>query len=175
MVRMAQPPDQHQSQPGPGNPYADPYAKPPTAPTRGSSFGTWQHQAQPQTHPKPDRSPQQTLPPQRFADANPLRAAFDFRFNSYATPGLVKIIYVLAAIIAGLWWIGGGLTALIAGIAAVHYSGKYGMRVLAVLGLLLGWIPSLLWLLFVRIILEASLALVRIADDVRNIRTAIGR
>ena len=40
--------------------------------------------------------------------------------------------------------------------------------------LLLGWIPALLWLLFVRIVLEASLALVRVADDTRHIRDKVG-
>jgi len=176
------------SQPSTGNPYTEPYAQPQPQPQSqprpqqtaahswdqapgGSSFGTWQPRP-PQYQPQV-QSQQQQRAGKRFSDANPLRAAFDFRFDSYATPGLVKIIYILAAIIAGLWWIGGGLTALIAGMAASHYGGGGGSLVLGILGLLLGWIPALLWLLFVRIILEASLALVRIADDARNIRTKL--
>lgn len=164
------------SQPSSGNPYNQPYQQPsaggpyqqsqpydpnqpPAGPPAGGTFGSWQ--------------PQPPQPQRRFSDANPLRAAFDFGFNSYATPGLVKIIYILAAIVAALWWIGGGLAALIAGIAARSFGGGGGTVALGVVGLLLGWIPALLWLLFVRIILEASLALVRVADDARHIRTKI--
>lgn len=159
----SQPSNQPYQQPSAGGPYeqTQPYAanQPPTGPSAGSaSFGSWQ--PQPPQHQR------------RATDANPLKAAFDFSFNSYATPGLVKIIYILAAIVAGLWWIGGGLVALISGIAASSYGGG-GAIFLGVVGLLLGWIPALLWLLFVRIILEASLALVRVADDARHIRTKI--
>lgn len=165
------PPSQPQSQPQPQpqQTAAPSWNQPPAGPPTGSSFGTWQ----PQQYQPPAQWQHQPQSRKRFADANPLRAAFDFRFNSYATPGLVKIIYTLAAIIAGLWWIGGGLTALIAGIAARNLGGGGASLALGILGLLLGWIPALLWLLFIRIILEASLALVRIADDARNIRTKL--
>jgi hypothetical protein len=147
----------------PGDPYTQ-YPPPPTAPTGPTGGGTPYSSWQPQ-------QPQQ--PQHRISDANPLRAAFDFGFNSYATPGLVKIIYVLALIVAALWWIGGGLTVLIAGVAARSLGGGDGSVALGVIALLLGWIPALLWLLFVRIVLEASLALVRVADDARHIRTKI--
>lgn len=142
----------------PAQPY-DPNQPPAGPPGGGTPYASWQ--------------PQQPQPQRRFSDANPLRAAFDFGFNSYATPGLVKIIYVLALIMAALWWLGGGLGALIAGIAARNLGGGGGTVALGVVGLLLGWIPALLWLLFVRIVLEASLALVRVADDARHIRTKI--
>jgi hypothetical protein len=136
------------SQPS-GNPY-NPYNQPPQGPPPGApQYGPWQP-VQPQQR---QRS---------ISDANPLRAAFDFRFTTYATPGLVKIIYILAAILAGIWWIGGALAYLLA-----------GGPVIGIVWLLLGWIPALLWMLFVRIILEASLALVRVADDTRSIRTKI--
>ncbi|QGN34675.1 DUF4282 domain-containing protein [Microlunatus sp. Gsoil 973] len=147
-------------------PPTPPPTPPPTAPTTaptgptggGTPYRTWQ----PQQHSQ-----------RRISDANPLRAAFDFGFNSYATPGLVKIIYVLALIVAALWWIGGGLTGLIAGVAARGLGGGDGSVALGIIALLLGWIPALLWLLFVRIVLEASLALVRVADDARHIRAKI--
>lgn len=118
----------------------------------------------------------------KFDDANPLRAAFDFGFNRYATPGLVKIIYVLAVVIAAVWWIGGTITTFVLG-AAVSDLGRMttgsggggGGIVLGIVSLLLGWIPALLWVLLVRVVLEAAMALVRVAEDARGIREKVSQ
>ncbi|HEY9293848.1 MAG TPA: DUF4282 domain-containing protein [Microlunatus sp.] len=135
--------------------------QPPTQPT--GYQGGWQ---------QPPRS-------ERLADANPIRAAFDFSFSRYATPGLVKIIYILAVVIAALWWIGGTIFTFIAGAAASSVSaygdsgGGGGTVLLGFVTLLLGWIPALLWVLFVRVVLEGLMALVRVAEDARGIRKKV--
>lgn len=124
------------------------------------------------THPGPHR-------------ANPLKAAFDFSFTSYATPGLVKIIYLLAVIITAAGWLGAliGAVVLGSGTAATYarYSEPSGLEttlfrlLYPALVLLFGWIPGLLSLLFLRVVLEAASALVRSAEDVRVMRAVLER
>lgn len=113
-----------------------------------------------------------------IGDANPLKAAMDFGFQSYATPGLVKIIYILAVVLGALWWIGGTIVLFAAAasqpVIAGYSTGPSGSDFIpGILSLLLGWIPVLLWLLFVRVLLEAAMALVRTATDVRALRTEV--
>lgn len=111
-----QPQDGAYSQPSAGNPYAQPptpppsqpyapptgqsWGQPPAGPPGGSSFGAWQPQFQQQPQPQHHK---------RFADANPLRAAFDFGFKSYAAPGIAKIVYIVAIALGVVWWIGGSI------------------------------------------------------------------
>jgi hypothetical protein len=110
-------------------------------------------------------------PEKSYSDANPLRAAFDFSFNSYATPGLVKIIYILAVAVGALIWLGGTIVYFIVGIAAQDAGGGSFPIIGAVLQLIFGWIPVLLYLLLIRVVLEAGMALVRAAEDVRALRS----
>ncbi|SDS81195.1 protein of unknown function [Microlunatus soli] len=109
-----------------------------------------------------------------------MKAAFDFSFASYATPGLVKIIYILAVIIAAIGWIGSTISYFV--LAATTHTAvsrlggppqtdtSVAMFISPVLLLLFGWVPGLLWVLVVRVVLEAALALVRAAEDVRAMR-----
>ena len=95
-------------------------------------------------------------------DANPLSALFDFSFNKFATPGLVKIVYILSVVVAvGTW-----LLWVLAGFSASAFGGGTGGGVLA---LLFGWIPALLAIAFTRFILEGIVALIRIHDRVTEI------
>jgi hypothetical protein len=137
-----------------------PYGQPAAGQPSGGYYQQWQTQPA-----KP-----------RFSDANPLKAALDFSFDSYATPGLVKIIYILAVVLGALWWIGGTIVMFVAAASQPeitgYSSGPSGSDfVPAILSLLLGWIPVLLWLLLVRVLLEAAMALVRTASDVRALRS----
>jgi hypothetical protein len=145
------------SQTSAGQPYAQSAAGPPPG---GGYYQHWQSQ--------PAKRP--------IGDANPLKAALDFSFDSYATPGLVKIIYILAVVLGAIWWIGGTIVMFVAAAStpeiAGYSSGPSGSDfVPAILSLLLGWIPVLLWLLLVRVLLEAAMALVRTAGDVRALRS----
>ena len=136
--------------------------------------------AQPPTQPTGYQGGWQQPRPRQPRDSNPIKSAFDFSFTRYATPGLVKIIYILAVIIAALWWIGGTIVTFVAGAAATSVSvyggssgGGGGGIFLGFVSLLLGWIPALLWVLFVRVVLEGLMALVRIAEDARGIRVKV--
>lgn len=181
------------SQPSGGNPYNQPYQQPPAgAPYQQSQpynpnqppagppgagmpqFGGWQAQA-----------PQQ--PRRRALDANPLRAAFDFSFKSYATPGLAKIVYIIAIVLGVVWWIGGAIYWFRVGAAINHLTssisgafggggsdgGANGFTTLGILSLVLGWIPVALWIFLVRAFLEAAIAMVRTAGDARSIREKV--
>lgn len=110
--------------------------------------------------PRPQRAP-------LFADTNPFAAVFDLSFRSFATPGVVKIIYALAIALGVLSWIGSVILGFSAGSSPfVESTSTYG-----VLNLLFGWIPALMWILLVRVGLELALATVRTAEDVRNLRS----
>ncbi|MFT3876570.1 MAG: DUF4282 domain-containing protein [Propioniciclava sp.] len=101
------------------------------------------------------------MPPSRH-DANPLAALFDFGFTKFATPGIVKVVYILSVVGAVLVWV----MAIISGFGAGRYAGGPAMGVVA---LLFGWIPALLFIAYMRFILEAIVALIRIHDRVDEI------
>lgn len=95
-------------------------------------------------------------------DANPISALFDFSFTKFATPGLVKIVYILQVVAAvGVW-----LIWLLGALAGNSFGGGPGM---ALVVLLFGWIPVLLSIAFTRFILEGVVALIRIHDRVAEI------
>lgn len=165
------------SQPYTGQPYeqAQPWAgnQSQGGPPGQGSFGGWQ--------------PQQPQPQHRIKDANPLRAAFDFSFRSYATPGIAKIVYIVAIVLGVLWWIGGSIYWFVIGALITHAaqsltgglgggsgsSGGGGFTTMGILSLVLGWIPVALWVLVVRVFLEAAVAMIRTAGDARVIREKV--
>lgn len=104
-------------------------------------------------------------------DSNPITSLLDFSFNRYATPGLVKIVYILAIVVAVLLWIGGGIGTIVTGTGMNELSDGLGtpMVVLGVLQLVLGWIPAVLVIALTRIMLEFSAATVRTSTAVREI------
>lgn len=113
--------------------------------------------------------PQQPVPPAgNRADANPLKALFDFSFTSYATPNLIKIVYIAAIALGVLYWLGMTIALFAAGSAPSAY-GSSGTAIPGVLTLLFGWIPLLFWIAMMRLTLEFYLANVRTAADVRTI------
>lgn len=92
-------------------------------------------------------------------DANPLVALFDFSFTKFATPGLVKIVYILQVVGA----VGSWLLWLLAAFGASRFDGGAAVGLLV---LLFGWIPVLLSIAFTRFVLEGIVALIRIHDRV---------
>ena len=83
-------------------------------------------------------------------------ALFDFRFDHFITPIIVKVVYLLA--FAGL--VLGWLIFLIAGFSQSAGSG------LAIL--VLGPIAVILYLAFIRMTLEFYLAIVRMSEDIHQ-------
>ncbi|MGH4026288.1 MAG: DUF4282 domain-containing protein, partial [Pseudonocardiaceae bacterium] len=78
-------------------------------------------------------------------------ALFDFGFNHFVTPSIIKVLYVLGFVIISLIY-------LIYVIIAFSTSSLLGLG-----ALLLGWILPLLYLAFWRVMLEFFLAVVRMS------------
>ncbi len=84
---------------------------------------------------------------------------FDLSFSEFVTPSVVKIVYILAMIGVGLLWLG-------LSIAAFQSSAVFGIFVL----LILGPLYALFLLILTRITFEFYVAVIRIAEDVREIK-----
>jgi len=84
---------------------------------------------------------------------------FDFRFNSFVTPKVVKVVYVL--IMAGL-----ALAELGYLLFAFKESAIFGIVSLVILCPLSFFVYLALW----RILLELFIVIFRISDDLRSIR-----
>jgi Domain of unknown function (DUF4282) len=86
-------------------------------------------------------------------------ALFDFGFNSFVTPKVVKVVYVLIMIVLGL-------AGLAFALSAFTYSAIAGIFVLLIVAPLFFFVYLALW----RIVLEIFVVIFRIADDLRAIR-----
>ncbi|MDN5747726.1 MAG: DUF4282 domain-containing protein [Pseudonocardia sp.] len=89
---------------------------------------------------------------------NPLSALFDFSFTSFATPGLIKLLYVVGAALLVIAWLGYTVFGFAQGAA------------LGILFLILGAVVVLFYLAFLRLILEFYFAVVRMSEDIHNRR-----
>jgi len=99
--------------------------------------------------------------------------AFDFSFETYATPAVVKVVYMLMVIFCVLAYAGNALLAFAVfmpdqDIAGFRHTGSAFPGILA---LVLGWIPGLILILVARVSFEQALATVRTAIDARALRT----
>ena len=83
-------------------------------------------------------------------------ALFDFKFEHFITPIIVKVVYVLALAALVLFW-------LIFMIASFSKSAGGGLAVL-----ILGPIGIILYLAFIRMTLEFYLAIVRMSQDIHQ-------
>lgn len=110
--------------------------------------------------------------PQKPQDASPLKAAFDFSFGTYATPGIVKIVYVVGIVLATLSYVLSVIAAFAAGAGRDYGYGieTSGTILPGLLALLFGWIPVAFFILVLRLALEQVLASVRTATDARVLR-----
>jgi hypothetical protein len=82
-----------------------------------------------------------------------LGGLFDFTFEKFITPSIVKIVYIVVIVMAALMWLGfifGGLANGIGGFLA---------------GLIFGGLAAVLMVLFYRIFLELTMILFRIHDN----------
>ena len=123
------------------------YAGYQTAPAPGSSLGP----ATPQVGaPKPK-------------DDNPFAALLDFEFRRYATPGLIKIIYIVLLVAIGLSMLFG----LVSGLSMLSSQWTVGMGVLTMLASGVGAVVSVL---LVRIGLEYAIATIRMSSDIAKMR-----
>lgn len=88
--------------------------------------------------------------------SSPFAALFDFEFNSFATPAVVKILYIVGMVLLGLAYIG----ALISGFTQ-------GVGIGLVI-LIAGGIALLFYLILFRVTLEFFYAVVRMSEDIHK-------
>lgn len=86
-------------------------------------------------------------------------ALFDFSFTRFATPMITKVVYVLLAVAIVLWY-------LVISVSAFRLGAAFGVVWL----LIIGPIVALAMLALVRLTLEFYQAVVRIAQDVREMK-----
>lgn len=88
------------------------------------------------------------------------QALFDFNFNSYVTPKVVKVLYILLTVLLALYVL--GLT--VAGFS----SDSPG---LGLVFLVLGLLGFIVFLALIRISLEFYVAVIKIAEDVKELKS----
>jgi hypothetical protein len=148
----------------PGQPYGQeghhiPPQQPgyPTAPPAygaAPSYGAPTYSGFPPAPPTPPTNPQ--------AQASGFfQALFDFNFNSYVTPKVVKVLYILLTVLVGLYTLAG----LVMGIAGLA-SGEP----IALLVLLGAPLFGLVLLALMRISLEFYVAVIKISEDVKELK-----
>ena len=98
-------------------------------------------------------------------DAGFFSALFDFSFRKYATPSIVKMVYILITVVMTIGVAGWALTALV---SAFSYDAGLGAMLLIV-GIPIVLLVFCLQLALFRMLLEAGLALVRAAQSLQNL------
>ena len=88
--------------------------------------------------------------------SSPFAALFDFEFNTFATPAVVKILYIVGMVLLGLLYIG----ILISGFAQ-----GVGLGLVSLIG---GGVAVLFYLIFFRVTLEFFYAVVRMSEDIHK-------
>lgn len=124
------------------------WQQPPGYPPPGGGFG----QQQPPGWGPPPGQGGYGAPAQRSSFA----ALFDFSFTTFATPGLIKLLYVMGMVLLVIAWLG--------------YT-VFGFVVdpgLGFLALFLGGVLVLFYLAFLRLILEFYFAVVRMSEDIHR-------
>jgi hypothetical protein len=87
---------------------------------------------------------------------SPFAALFDFEFNTFATPAVVKILYIVGMVLLGLFYIGGLISGFAQGVG------------IGLVSLVVGGIFVLFALIMFRITLEFYYALVRMSEDIHH-------
>ncbi|MBI4899294.1 MAG: DUF4282 domain-containing protein [Actinobacteria bacterium] len=100
----------------------------------------------------------------RFGDV------FDFSFERYATPVLVKVFFTLVVVLCVLEYVVSVMLAFGTALTLAALGLPTG-PVLGVVTVLVGWIPGFLVMLQARLGCERALATVRTAIDLRALRT----
>jgi len=104
----------------------------------------------------------------------PFLEAFDFSFDRYATPAVVKVVYMVTVILCVLGYVGTVLMAFAIFMPDQDFLGTKvsGSAFPGILALVLGWIPAFIIILGTRLSLEQALATVRTAIDARALLRA---
>ena len=111
------------------------------------------------TSQQPDGTPDQ---PQRPNTAAGLSALFDFNFDTFVTPVIVKIVYMIVTVLVAILTVGIAIT----GISSM-FQGGAGI-ILGLLLIIASPIIGLVYLAFARMSLELYYAVIRLSEDVHH-------
>ncbi|MFX0539231.1 DUF4282 domain-containing protein [Ornithinimicrobium sp. Y1847] len=104
----------------------------------------------------PDNTPRGSFSDQ---GTNFFQALFDFEFNHFVTPKLVRVVYVVGMVLIGLLTLG----MLVYAIEMMRFSSIMGLLWLIATPLL-----AIIYLAFFRMMLELYYAVVRLSEDVHH-------
>jgi hypothetical protein len=90
------------------------------------------------------------------AQKSPFSALFDLSFTTFATPALIKLLYIMGMVLLGIAWIG---------YTIVGFTVNAGLGLLA---LVLGGVLVLFYLAFLRLMMEFFFAVVRMSEDIHK-------
>lgn len=151
-------------------------------PAASAAAGSQPTPAQPSPAPQSSAAPQASPAPQgggwspaeqKSGEANFFKAMVDFKFDHFITVKFSTFLYVMAFVVAVLLWLGQILFGILFGVmlgAANSFYGEPSFNpILLVLAILLGWIPSVISLIAMRLGLEFSVATVRTAQNTKRI------
>ncbi|GGE67949.1 DUF4282 domain-containing protein [Nesterenkonia cremea] len=178
-----QPSDPNQpdpNQPDPNHPQSghpqgeQPQGQPPQPPQGGQPPHPWQPGQPPspyQPHPGQPHPGQQSQSQAAATEAKGFFGAlFDFNFDSFVTIKFIKFIYILSSAFLVLLW----LFYVVAGFVWEPAAGATA--------LLLGWIPVILYVIWIRVVLEFLVSTVRTAqntsamqEEFRGLREVLSR
>lgn len=165
---MQNPPVPEPSNPGGYEPYPSaPSAGGPTpsysqqapgysAQGQGYTPPTYDGQPQGQGYTPPSFGAQQQAPgysPAASQGAGFFKALFDLSFSNFITLTFAKIVYIVLIAVCILVWL------------SFVLMGFYNDSTMGFLTLLFGWIPAVVNIILVRLSLEASVALIRVAQN----------
>ena len=91
-------------------------------------------------------------------DRGGFTALFDFSFTSFATPSLIRLLYIVGTVLIGLYYIGMVIFTFATSAAA------------GLLTLVFGAVVALFLMALLRVSLEFYFAVVRMSEDIRNRR-----
>jgi hypothetical protein len=138
-----------------GNPYAVP-----GQPQPGGWPGPQQHYPQPQ--PQPQYRP--STGRRTDNDKGFFGALFDFSFDNFIAPKLVKFLFVISLIGVTIYTV----VMIIAGFAMMSEAG--GAKAAGVLLVALSPIAWFIGLIVIRLYLELAIVMFKISDDIKDIR-----
>lgn len=97
-----------------------------------------------------------STPPPVTPQLSGLSAIFDFSFTRFATPSVIRILYVL------------GFVGIVLTYLAYLVIGFTFDPVIGLVTLLFGWIVALLFIILWRVTLEFYLAVIRMSEDIHH-------
>jgi Domain of unknown function (DUF4282) len=125
----------------------------------GQQYAGGYGQQQPPPGPGWGQQPPAGMPsPMAPGERKGFAALFDFSFTSFATPSLIRLLYIVGTVLIGLYYVG---------MVIFTFSTS---AVAGLLALVFGAVVALFMMALLRVSLEFYFAVVRMSEDIHNRR-----